>query len=156
MRKIECLSLHFGGFQAAMPVIGWLAGKSVRVYIAAYDHWVAFGILLAIGAKMTVDALRRRAVPEAGGNLLRHGELLMLSLATSIDALAVGVSIAMLRVQIWAPAIVTGVVTGALSAVGLELGDRIGRRFGQAAEAFGGLLLCALGLKILSEHLLLL
>jgi len=148
------ISLHFGGFQAAMPVVGWLLGSSLRVHIQTCDHWVAFAILMVLGVKMIVDSLWPRRQTQEGCGPLKHAELLLLSVATSIDALAVGVSIAMLRFEIWTPAIVTGIVTGVLSAVGLDLGDRIGARAGRIAEVFGGLILCGIGIKILVRHLL--
>ena len=152
-RHMARIALHFGAFQAVMPVIGWLAGRSLRAAIAAYDHWVAFGLLALIGAKMVVEGIRPGAPDEAPCGPLQHGELLVLSVATSIDALAVGVSLAMLEVRVWRPALVIGVVTGLLSAAGIETGDRVGSRVGHRAELLGGLVLCGLGVKILVEHL---
>ena len=145
------IALYFGGFQAGMPLVGWLAGGSLRGGIADYDHWVAFGILLIIGAKMMLEALRRDK-PDRGYCLQGQTELLLLSVATSIDALAIGVSIAMQRVSIWVPAAVIGLVTGTLSAVGIELGDRLGTRVSGVAEFIGGVILCGLGIRILVSH----
>jgi len=146
------LSLHFGAYQAIMPVIGWLAGSSLRAFIGTWDHWVAFALLTLLGAKMIADSAMgvetgQRREPSRGIRLVA------LSIATSIDALAVGVSLAMLRVQIWLPAALTGVVTGALSAVGVQMGDRIGTKLGRAAELAGGALLCLIGFKVLLAHL---
>ncbi len=158
---------HFGLFQAVMPLIGWLAGRGVHGYIAAWDHWVAFGLLAFIGGKMIVAALRgslasqgdadaseRTPVPaKALPDPTRGVTLLMLSVATSIDALAVGLSLGMLQVGIWYPILIIGVVTFGLTVLGMLLGSRIGSRFGRWTEFFGGLVLIAIGAKILVEHL---
>jgi len=143
----------FGLFQGLMPVLGWLAGGALRGLVGCFDHWVAFVLLTLIGGKMVADAvlgIESGPGPEGSGRL----RLLGLAVATSIDALVVGVSIAMLRVQIWTPALVIGLVTAALCAVGVQAGDRIGTRLGRRAEVVGGLVLVALGVKILFEHLL--
>jgi putative Mn2+ efflux pump MntP len=146
------VALHFGGFQAIMPVVGWLAGTSMRAAIAAFDHWVAFGLLVIIGLRMLVASLRPQ--PEAGEREPSRGaRLLALSVATSVDALAVGVSLSMLEVTIWEPALIIGAVTGVLCATGIELGDRVGSRLGRRAEALGGAILCAIGVKVLVEHI---
>jgi putative Mn2+ efflux pump MntP len=146
------VALHFGGFQALMPVAGWLAGTGLHSLIGSFDHWVAFALLMAIGGKMLADA----ALEFESGRLRqpsRGFRLLGLAVATSIDALAVGVSLAMLRVRIWRPAAIIGGVTGLLCAAGIRMGDRIGSRLGRSAELAGGLVLCAIGLKILLDHL---
>jgi len=147
------VAIHFGFFQAAMPVVGWLAGTSLRMLIGGLDHWVAFGLLMLLGGKMIADALTgfetNRARPPSRG-----ARLIVLSVATSIDALAVGVSLAMLGVRIWGPALVIGVVTGALCAVGIRLGDRVGARLERRAELVGGVILCIIGTRILLDHLL--
>jgi len=145
------VAVHFGGFQAVMPLLGWLGGMGLRRWVSAYDHWVAFGLLFFLGCKMLADAFRRdrteRRAPSGGGRLI------VLSLATSLDALAVGVSLAMLRIRILAPALIIGVVTGLLCAGGVWLGDRAGARLGRWAEVFGGVVLCAIGVEILWRHL---
>lgn len=147
------VSLHFGAFQGAMPVIGWLAGTSLRSFIGAWDHWIAFGLLTLIGGKMVADALRGSR--ESGSREPSRGvRLLVLSIATSVDALAVGISLAMLRVHIWLPAVIIGIVTGALCAAGVQMGDRIGPRLGRWSELCGGIILCFIGAKILWDHLL--
>ena len=146
------VAAHFGLFQGAMPVLGWLAGHSLRAWIAAFDHWIAFGLLVLIGGKMLADALSgfetaesRR--PSSGARLIG------LSIATSIDALAVGVSLAMLEVTIWTPAIVIGLVTGVLSGLGIQMGDKVGSALGKWAQLGGGAILCTIGFKILLTHL---
>ncbi len=151
-RQTFRLAWHFGLFQAFMPVIGWLAGLSVAEWIAPVDHWIAFGLLALIGGKMIYDALKgdedaERADPTKGWMLVT------LSIATSIDALAVGLSLALLGVSIWWPALVIGVVAGAFTTVGLQLGKRFGALLGRRMEIVGGVILIAIGIKILVEHL---
>ena len=145
------VALHFGGFQAIMPVVGWLGGMGLRRWVSAYDHWVAFGLLFFLGCKMLVGAFWRggteRRPPSTGGRLIA------LSLATSLDAFAVGVSLAMLRIRILGPALIIGLVTGLLCAGGVWLGDRAGARLGRWAEVLGGAVLCGIGLEILWRHL---
>jgi len=142
------LSFHFGFFQAAMPVLGWLAGTTVERVIAAYDHWVAFGLLAIVGGKMILEALRNHeeSLPQ---DPTRGFTLIALSVATSIDALAVGLSLAILRVPIVVPAIVIGLVCAGLTAVGMVIGWRLGLLWRRGAEAVGGLVLLAIGVKIL-------
>ena len=142
------LGFHFGLFQALMPIAGWLAGLSVQRWIAGYGRWAAFVLLAFVGGKLIYEALRRRA-GEPPADPTRGLTLVFLSVATSLDALAVGLSLAMLGVSIWIPALVIGVVAGALTVLGLLLGRRIGAAWGRRVEMLGGLLLCVLGLKIL-------
>jgi putative Mn2+ efflux pump MntP len=137
-----------------MPVVGWLAGRSLAGFIGAFDHWVAFGLLAFLGAKMVLDSLTGFETGEARlRRPSREARLIILSVATSIDALAVGLSLALLGVQILEPALVIGVVTAVLCAVGIKMGDRIGVHLGHWAEACGGAILCLIGLSILAEHL---
>ena len=226
-RQVFRFAFHFGLFQAVMPLIGWLAGRSVQQYVGAWDHWLAFGLLAFIGGKAVVDALKAKSAPpavnESSGQaaaddcasdvgrvapasdvgrvapgppqrrrrvriwppfvsvappvagLRRAGgdppyipeakrpdptrglTLLMLSVATSIDALAVGLSLGVLEVAIWYPALIIGVVTAALTALGMLIGSRLshslGARFGRWTELVGGLVLIAIGVKILVEHI---
>ncbi len=142
------LSFHFGLFQFGMPVLGWLAGTSVADAVSGVDHWVAFGLLTVVGAHMVrsglaPDARPRRSDPSRGWPLVG------LSLATSVDALAVGFSLAMLGVEIIFPAVVIGVVTAALSLAGLRFGRRLGDAFGHRMELIGGFVLLAIGLRVL-------
>ena len=151
-RQTFRLAWHFGLFQALMPIIGWLAGLSVERWIAPVDHWIAFGLLAVIGGKMIYEALKddeetRRGDPTKGWSLV------LLSFATSIDALAVGLSLALLDVSIWWPAVVIGLVAGAFTTMGMQLGKRFGALLGRRMEVVGGIVLIAIGVKILVEHL---
>jgi len=151
-RQTFRLAWHFGLFQALMPIIGWLAGLSVERWIAPVDHWIAFGLLAVIGGKMIYEALKddeetRRGDPTKGWSLV------LLSVATSIDALAVGLSLALLDVSIWWPAVVIGLVAGAFTTMGMQLGKRFGGLLGRRMEVVGGIVLIAIGVKILVEHL---
>jgi putative Mn2+ efflux pump MntP len=146
------LAFHFGLFQFLMPVVGWLAGRTVEAYIRDVDHWVAFALLSFVGGKMLLEA--RRGKEEApSGDPTRGLMLLVLSIATSIDALAVGLSMAFLHVSIWLPSVVIGLVAFAFTAAGVVLGARVGRTLGRWPEVVGGVVLLAIGAKILAEHL---
>jgi putative Mn2+ efflux pump MntP len=152
-RHVFRMAFHFGLFQALMPVAGWLAGNAVHRHIAAFDHWIAFGLLAFVGGRMVWGALGA-----AHGERLSSGDptsgwaLVLLSLATSIDALAVGLSLAMLGSRIVVPAVVIGVVAAAFTALGMALGRRIGSIWGQRVEVIGGLILLGIGVRILVEH----
>ncbi len=153
------IAFHFGLFQALMPITGWLLGREIAPLIQAFDHWIAMALLGAIGGKMIVQSLRDadedrpQAEPSREGDPSRGWSLVALSVATSIDALAVGLTLALIGIDVWQPAVVIGVVTGGLSLLGLQLGRRFGERFGRLTEAFGGALLIAIGLRILAAHL---
>ncbi len=147
------LGFHFGLFQALMPVIGWLAGITVQKQLAAFDHWLAFGLLAFVGSKMIHEALKDEEQRKTG-DPTRGLSLVVLSVATSIDALAVGLSLGMLGVSIWRPAAVIGLVAGLLTLIGMLLGRRIGSLWGRKVEVLGGLILIGIGCKILFEHLL--
>lgn len=151
-RHLFRLGFHFGLFQALMPILGWAAGMSVQRWISAYDHWVAFGLLALIGGKMIREAFAGEEKEEDAADPTRGWSLVMLSVATSIDALAVGLSLAMLGVSIWVPAAVIGGVCAVLTVTGMLLGRRIGGIWGQRVEVLGGLVLVVIGLKILAEH----
>ena len=154
-RHVFRLAFHFGLFQALMPAIGWSAGFAVQKHIAAFDHWFAFCLLAMVGGKMIRSAL-------SGGHEGRNSssdptsgwELVMLSVATSIDALAVGLSLALVGSAIVLPALVIGVVAAAFTCIGMLLGRQIGIRWGKRVEVFGGLILLAIGIKIVVEHTL--
>ncbi|MHC4800052.1 MAG: manganese efflux pump MntP [Planctomycetota bacterium] len=146
------IAVFFGSFQAAMPVIGWLAGMSMRGFIAGVDHWIAFGLLSFVGSKMIYEAIKIEA-DEKVINPLNLYVLLMLSVATSIDALAVGVSFAFLKISIATPIIVIGIVTFLLSYFGTFIGNRLGHFFERKIEIVGGLILIGIGTKIMVEHL---
>ena len=151
------IGLYFGGFQALMPTLGWLLGTSVIDYISAFDHWIAFGLLALIGIKMIADALRGKEEQKACGvreSMLSHKTLFFMAVATSIDALAVGVSLALVQADISAGAAIIGVTTFLLSFMGATLGKRLGSAFEKKAMVIGGIVLIGIGLKILLEHLL--
>ncbi len=155
-RQMFRFAWHFGLFQALMPVIGWVAGRYVADYVRAWDHWVAFGLLGLIGVKAVVEAVKREDDSEGEPHDPTRGlSLIMFSVATSIDALAVGLSFAMLDVAIWYPCAVIGLVTCALTTVGMLFGSHLGARFGRRVEILGGLILIGIGLKILVDHTLL-
>jgi manganese efflux pump family protein len=145
------VSLAFGFFQFIMPVIGWLAGSTFAGWVQAVDHWVAFGLLAIIGGRMIWESFRDVEAPTKDPT--RGWNLLVLAIATSIDALAVGLGLAFLDVSIWFPAVVIGIVAAVLSAVGALFGCRLGRRFGVWAERAGGLVLIGIGIRILVQHL---
>jgi putative Mn2+ efflux pump MntP len=147
------LAWHFGLFQAFMPILGWLAGLTLVEYIEPVDHWIAFGLLGFIGGKMIYEAFRHQEQEVDRCDPTKGWSLVLLSIATSIDALAVGLSLAVLGVDIWLPAIVIGIVAGVLTIVGLELGTRFGALLGRRMEVVGGLILIGIGVKILVEHL---
>ena len=147
------LSFHFGLFQALMPILGWLGGLSVQSYIADFDHWVAFGLLGFVGARMIRSGFSSdEEVQECDPS--RGSLLVLLSIAVSIDALAVGFSLAAMKVSILYPAIIIGIVTGGLSLLGLRLGGRLGQTFGKRMEILGGIVLIGIGLRVLISHLM--
>jgi len=150
--RVFRLSFHFGLFQFMMPIFGWLAGRTVAQYIGGYDHWLAFGLLTVIGGKMLWDA-RSESGAEYGSDPTRAWTLIVLSIATSIDALAVGLSMALIGVSIWLPSIVIGVVAAAMTVVGMCFGSRLRRRGGQWAQVAGGLVLIGIGVRIVISHL---
>ena len=152
VRHAVRIALFFGGFQAAMPMIGWLAGIGLKDWLGGFDHWLAFGLLTFIGCKMIYESFKLEPM-EKTRNVLDVGVLLLLSIATSIDALAVGVTLSVLHEPIMLPAIIIGVITFAVSLIGVFIGDRFGHLFESKIEVVGGLILIAIGAKILVEHL---
>lgn len=142
----------FGGFQALMPTIGYLLGVRFEQYITAIDHWIAFVLLALIGANMIREAVSPGGDEEADASL-GFKTMLLMAVATSIDALAVGITFAFLSVNIIPAALTIGVTTFALSAVGVKVGSVFGLKYKKRAEIAGGVILCLLGLKILLEHL---
>jgi len=151
-RQLFRLSFHFGLFQAGMPVIGWLAGTTIVHWVEGWDHWVAFGLLAFVGTKAILGAFRTEEEEHAGADATRGVMLIVLSVATSIDALAVGLSFAMLKVSIWLPCVSIGIITGMITLFGMLMGGRLGQRFGRRVEVLGGLVLIGIGLKILIQH----
>lgn len=146
------IAAAFGGFQAVMPALGWLAGRTLLDLIAPVDHWVAFGLLGFIGAKMIYEAFRIREMEE-GRDPLKPSILLVLAVATSIDALAVGLSLSILHTPILGPVLYIGVVAFGLSFVGVYIGNYMGKAFESKLEALGGAILIGIGLRILIQHL---
>jgi putative Mn2+ efflux pump MntP len=153
-RQTFRLAWHFGLFQFLMPVIGWQVGLSVERYISGYDHWLAFALLGFIGGKMIFEAARGGAADRAVADPTRGFSLVFLSMATSVDALAVGLSLGVLRIRIWYPAVIIGAVAGVLTAIGMHLGAPLGNRLGRKMEVFGGAILVGIGCYILYRHLL--
>jgi putative Mn2+ efflux pump MntP len=144
------IGVFFGFFQGAMPVLGWVMGKQFAGVVSGIDHWVAFIILAVIGGRMIYNSLKNNESCALGP--LKFQELFLLAIATSIDALAVGVTFAFLEVSIISAAIVIGTITFALSLGGVLFGTRCGNAFGNKAEILGGMVLILIGLKILLEQ----
>ena len=154
-RQAARMGLWFGFFQFMMPLLGWFLGSSVSEYIEAVDHWVAFGLLALIGGRMVWGALGQGAGEgEEASSDLSARRLCLLAIATSIDALAVGVSMAFMNVPVFLSAVIIGVVAFVLSVAGGLAGRRLGKLFQRRAELVGGLVLIGIGLKILAEHTL--
>lgn len=149
-----CLTIatFFGGFQAIMPIIGWLLSKGFSDYIRNYDHWLAFLLLFLLGGKMVYDSFRDDTIiPDK--NVLSIRELFILAIATSIDALAVGITLTVLSVNIFTASAIIGVVAFVLSSVGVIIGGKVGVKYKSKATLFGGIVLLIMSLKILLEHL---
>ena len=152
-REALTVGLWFGGFQALMPVIGYLLGISFADMVTKVDHWIAFGLLLMIGGNMILEALNDEENPSHADSSFGFRTMLFLAVATSIDALAVGISFAFLGTDLWSSIALIGVTTFLFSAVGLLIGKKVGERFNKGAEILGGVILIIIGLKILIEHL---
>jgi len=151
--QIFRLSWHFGVFQALMPLLGALAGRTLEQHVAPFSHWIAFGLLAFIGGRMILGALRGEE-RRFDRDLTRGLSLVGLSIAVSIDALAAGFTLGLSRESIALPVIVIGVVAAALTAVGMVLGGRVGPRLGKGCEIVAGVVLIGLGAKIVLETLL--
>jgi putative Mn2+ efflux pump MntP len=150
------MGVFFGGFQALMPVLGWAAGLNMKSFIAGWDHWIAFGLLSAVGGKMLYESFKIKEEEECGGPKtcpFDTGTLTVLAIATSIDALAVGLTFSLLQVSIIAPVLVIGLVTFLMSVAGVKIGSAGGHFFENKMEAAGGIILIAIGLKILFGHM---
>lgn len=152
LRHMCIVGAWFGGFQALMPSLGYLLGSRFEQYITAIDHWIAFVLLVLIGANMIREALSKEEAEESNASLAFKTMLLM-AVATSIDALAVGITFAFLSVHIVPAALTIGATTFLLSAAGVKVGSVFGLRYKKRAEIAGGVILCLLGVKILLEHL---
>ena len=149
------IAFHFGLFQFMMPIIGYFAGSQLENSIKEYDHWIAFGLLLFIGLKMIRESFQEEEIdPHCEPKDPSRGmSLIILSIATSIDALAVGLSLGVLNRPIIVPSIIIGIVCSIFSIVGVALGNKVSNFAGKRAESIGGILLVAIGLKILFEHI---
>jgi putative Mn2+ efflux pump MntP len=144
----------FGFFQAGMIIIGWLAGRTVVDFISNYDHWLAFGLLLFVGGRMIWESVHEKEEKEAGIDITRWFLLLLLSLATSLDALAVGLSFAFLEVNLALASVTIGIVAFIITFSGFLAGKKLGALIGKRTEIIGGIILIIIGLRILLEHLL--
>lgn len=147
------LVFHFGLFQMLMPVAGWLLGRGLIGILRHVDHWLAFVLLAFVGGRMVLAGARPHDQEQPRGDPTRGWSLVALSVATSIDALAVGLSLAVLDVAIWLPCLLIGLITAAMSWGGLALGGVLHARWGSRMEVAGGVLLTLIGLQILVSHL---
>lgn len=147
--------LWFGFFQALMPVIGYFLGIQFEGVIKTVDHWIAFGLLYMIGLNMIYEALKKKKeeAPKPDDNSLGFKTMLLLAIATSIDALAVGISFACIQVEIWSSVLIIGITTFVFSVAGVKIGNVFGSKFEKSAGVIGGSILILIGLKILFEHL---
>ncbi len=152
-RQVFRLAFHFGLFQFLMPVIGWFLGENLIKVISRYDHWVAFGLLAAIGLKMIIQSFKVEQDKYQGQDPTRGWALVVLALATSQDALAAGFSLAVLGINIWVASLVIGLTAFTLTQLASRVGPVLGRTFGRWAELVGGLILILIGVKILADHL---
>lgn len=155
LRHAVVVGLWFGIFQAVMPVIGWMGGVHLREAIRAWDHWVAFGLLALIGGKMMYEGWKTRTgCPSPDESVIMHpGRLFVLAVATSIDALAIGLSFSILGYPILVPAIVIGLITFLMSAIGMKAGEKLYDLLEDKVEYAGGIILISIGVKTLVEHL---
>ncbi|MEG0770645.1 MAG: manganese efflux pump MntP family protein [Clostridia bacterium] len=149
------IGIFFGGFQALMPFIGWLLGTSFQKYIMSFDHWVAFFLLAIIGGKMIYESTNKDKQKDKCADNLVIKELFILAIATSIDALAVGITLALIpNTNILLSVILIGIITFAFSFVGVLIGNKFGAKYEKKAELVGGIILVLIGFKILLEHLI--
>lgn len=153
LKHVFLVGIYFGGFQALMPFIGYFLGSQFEKFIVNIDHWVAFGLLLLIGGNMLREAIGEKDEDGEENASFAVKTMLALAVATSIDALAVGISFAFLSVNIWIATALIGVTTFVLSAIAIKIGNVFGNKFQKKAEIAGGIILILIGLKILLEHL---
>lgn len=150
-KKAIIIGLYFGIFQAVMPVIGYFLGTTFERFITNVDHWVAFILLVGIGINMVKEAFDKES--ENRNDNVDVKTMLVLSIATSIDALAIGITFACLKIHIVMPVITIGLITFIISVIGVKIGNQFGDKYGKKAEIMGGVILILLGIKILLEHL---
>ena len=153
LRNSAIIALFFGGFQGAMPLLGWALGKQFESYITSIDHWIAFALLVLIGGNMIREVFKKDNDEMEAEDNLNLKELLLLAIATSIDALAVGITFAFLQVSILPAVSLIGAITFVLSLVGVVIGHKFGAKFKSKAEFAGGFVLILIGTKIILEHL---
>ena len=146
------LAFHFGLFQFLMPIIGWLLGISFVSYFSHIDHWIAFALLAIVGGRMIISGINPSEENYAK-DPTRGFTLVLLSIATSIDALAIGLSLAMLDVNIWYPSVIIGIITATLSLISIRIGKKLKSSFGKKMEIIGGIILVLIGINILITHL---
>lgn len=151
-RSMLRLSFHFGFFQFLMPILGWLAGMKIEQFVQTFDHWIAFGLLVWVAFRM-IKSAQKGDMYNPQQDPSRGIMLVILSVATSMDALAIGLSLALLQVSIWYPAVIIGIVTGVTSLIGIILGKRLSKTIGKWAAEIGGVLLVLIGIRILLAHL---
>jgi putative Mn2+ efflux pump MntP len=152
-RHVALVALFFGGFQAGMPLLGWVIGAQLGPLVRAWDHWIAFVLLAAIGGKMLWEAAHADDEEAEKGDLYGLRVMTVLAIATSIDALAVGITLPLLGADLLVSLVTIGVTTAVCSALGLFAGRRFGAMLGRRLDVVGGLVLIGMGLKILVEHL---
>ena len=150
-KKVCIIGLYFGGFQALMPVLGYFLGSTFESVISNLDHWIAFGLLAIIGGNMIKDAFSKEC--DSFDDDVRFKAMIVLAIATSIDALAVGITFAFLKVNLILAISMIGVITFILAIVGTKVGNRFGDKYEKKAELVGGVILILLGIKILLEHM---
>lgn len=150
-KKAIIIGLYFGLFQALMPVLGYFLGTAFEQFITSIDHWIAFALLGAIGSNMIKESSNKNS--ENCNDNIDIKTMVILAIATSIDALAVGITFACLRINIVLPVISIGIITFILSVIGVKIGNKFGDKYENKAEFIGGLILILLGIKILLEHL---
>jgi putative Mn2+ efflux pump MntP len=154
LRTLFRMAWHFGLFQCLMTVAGWYLGTGINRYISTYDHWIAFGLLAFVGIKMIRESLSDGPGHMALNDPTRGWTLIMLSIATSIDAFAVGLSMAFLGVRIWMPCAVIGLVTVVMTTIGMVCGKSLGAAFGRRMMLVGGAILIVIGVRTLLAHML--
>ena len=150
-KKAIIIGLYFGAFQAIMPTIGFSLGTTFERFITNVDHWIAFILLVGIGINMVKEAFNKES--ENRNDNVDMKTMLVLSIATSIDALAIGITFACLKIHIVMPVITIGLITFIISVIGVKIGNQFGDKYGKKAEIMGGVILILLGIKILLEHL---
>jgi putative Mn2+ efflux pump MntP len=152
-RPVFRLSFHFGLFQGLMTLLGWLVGSTIAQLIANVDHWIVLALLVWVGTRMIIEGFKpaRQEIPKTDPS--RGGTLVLLAVATSLDAMAIGLSMAIIQVNIWSASLLIGVITTVLSLVGLMIGNQLGMAFGKRMEIVGGIILIGIGLRILFTHL---